>query len=51
MTNIVKIEWLVNNLRNILMLANSQKQYFEKVLLPTFQIHLIKKKNWYFKKI
>jgi len=30
MTKIVKIMWLVNNLRNILMSANFQKYYFEK---------------------
>jgi len=29
MTKKVKFIWLVNNLRNILMSANSQKKYFE----------------------
>jgi len=48
LTKIVKIRWLVNNLRNILISANSQKKYFEKVI--TFQIYLIKK-YWYLKKI
>lgn len=30
MIKIVKMIWLVKNLRNILMSKNSQKQYFEK---------------------
>jgi len=45
MTNIVKIIWLVNNLKNIYSCQQIPiKNYFEKMYYVfTFQIHLIKK--------